>query len=268
MKNLISYEEFLNENEKSIGFDGSELFVGSSVISFEGNRGVITNKGTDGTVTIELGDGSHQIKESSELIEDEFLNEDLTWWEVTKGILAADAIKAGISLAGGGLLIAGYVFSSWRKSIAKKIETIRKDTKYDWLKTEAAKIADKFNADPKLHGMLADLSKYPYKDTSFIKGKRDKEKANANNKERSRIMREISKYVKSQLTDEEKSYFTEVNKILRDKPLSDNEGNKLEEDVRMIGTGTNTPKTTDSTPMTPGTHNTEDPSSGGSTFFR
>ena len=118
--------------------------------------------------------------------------------------------------------------------------------------------------------MLTKLAQYPYSDTLFIKGKREKDKATQMNKERSQIMRDISKYVKSKLTDDEKQYFTEINKILRDKPLTDESGNKIEEDVVSdgpIGTGTYTSTTSDSNFMVGGGRDTTDPSSGGSTFF-
>lgn len=274
MKNLKSYDEFLFEDAPVYGGDGSQLKVGKSVISFDGYSGIIVSKEiVNGRVQYRDHKGVIRICESHDLIEAEAINEDLTWWEVTKGILAADAIKAGAALAGGGVMIAGYLFANWRKSIANKIEKIRKETQYEWLKSEAAKIADKFNGDSKLSDMLTDLAKYPYVDTTFAKGKRERDKAAANNKERSRIMREISKYVKSQLTDEEKKYFVEVNKILRDKPLTDEKGTKVEEDVvsdpnRTVGTGTYTPVHHDTNPGVGGTWNNGDASSGGDTFFR
>lgn len=248
MRNLKSYEEFLLESSPVFGFDGCQLQVGKSVRSIDGYSGVIVSKEiVNGRVQYRDNKGVIRICESLDLVEFDPINEaDITWWEVTKGILAADAIKAGVSLAGGGILVAGYLFANWRKSITNKIESIKRDEKYQDLKNKAASIADKFNGDPELTAKLSELANYPYTDTLFVKGKREKSKAEATNKERSRIMREISKYVKSQLSDEEKEYFVEINKILRDKPLTDETGNKVEEDVmsdhnRMVGTGTLTP---------------------------
>lgn len=248
MKNLKTYEEFLLESSPVFGFDGCQLQVGKSVKSFDGYSGIIVSKETiNGRIHYRDHKGVIRICESLDLIEFDPINEaDITWWEVTKGILAADAIKAGVSLAGGGIMVAGYLFNNWRKSIANKIDSIKKDQKYKDLKDKAANIADKFNSDMELTAKLSELSNYPYIDTLFIKGKREKSKADSNNKERSRIMREIAKYVKSKLTDDEKQYFVEINKILRDKPLVDEEGKKIEEDVmsdpnRMVGTGTLTP---------------------------
>lgn len=268
MKNLISYEDFLNEQSKSTGYDGSVLTTGSSVITFDGLSGVVISRDRDGKVSFESENGEIHIRESSNLIEFDVMNEDLTWWEVTKGILAADAIKVGLQFAGGGVLLAGVLFLKWRNSIANKIEKIKKDERYAELKSHATKIADKFNNDSDLGRMLNNLAKYPYQDTSFIRGKREKSKADESNNTRKTLMRDIAKYVKSKLSPDEKKFFTEINSILRDRPLINDEGKKLEEEVRMVGTGTYTPTTSDSSPMTPGKHNTEDPSSGDSIFFR
>jgi hypothetical protein len=274
MKNLKTYDDFLFEDSPIFAYDGSQLKVGKSVVSWDGYSGIIVSKeSVNGKVQYRDHKGVVRVCESRELVEIEAINEDITWWEVTKGIRAADAIKAGATLAGGGILVAGYLFANWRKSVANKIEKIRKETKFQWLKNEAAKIADKFNGDPELTSKLAELAKYPYTDTTFLRGKREKAKASENNSNRQKLMREISKYVKSKLTDDEKKYFTEVNAILRDKPLTDESGKKLEEDVvsdpsRTVGTGTYTTTTSDQNPGVKGTWNNGDASSGGSTFFR
>ena len=247
MKNLQSYEEFLFEDSPLFGFDGCQLQVGKSVISRDGFSGIIVSKeNVNGQIQYRDHKGVIRVCESVELVEFDPINEDLTWWEVTKGILAADAIRAGVALAGGGILIAGYMFANWRKSIANKMESIKRDEKYKELKDKAGSIADKFNGDSELTNLLNQLAQYPYTDTLFVKGKREKSKAESTNKERSKLMRDIAKYVKSKLTDEEKQYFAEINKILRDKPLTDEKGEKIEEDVvsdpsRTVGTGTLTP---------------------------
>jgi hypothetical protein len=106
-----------------------------------------------------------------------------------------------------------------------------------------------------------------------LKSGRNKDKATKQNNERNRVMREISKYVKSKLTPEELPFFVEINKILRDQPLTDNTGNTVEEDVvsdpsRTVGTGTYTATTSDSNYMVGGSRDTTDASSGGSTFFQ
>jgi hypothetical protein len=248
MKNLQSYEEFLFEQWPSFTFDGEELKVGKSVRSFDGYSGIIVSKeSVNGKVQYRDHKGVVRVCESYELVDAESLNEaDLTWWEVTKGILAADLIKVGIGFAGGGVLLAGYLFSHWRNKVANQLERVRSDKKYAALKAQANKIAEKFNGDSELTDMLGELEKYPYVDPTYAKGKRGVDAAKKQNNERKRIMREIAKYVKSKLTPEELPFFQEVNAILRSQPLSDNEGKSLEEDVvsdpnRMVGTGTLTP---------------------------
>ena len=97
MKNLQTYDEFLFEESPMYAFDGTPLKVGKSVISFDGYSGIIVSKeSVNGKVQYRDHKGVVRVVESYELIEDEILNEDaLAWWEVAKGILAADAIKVG-----------------------------------------------------------------------------------------------------------------------------------------------------------------------------
>lgn len=275
MRNLKTYDEFLFEDSPAFGYDGTELKVGRSVISFDGYSGIIVSKEVvNGKIQYRDHKGVIRVCESYELIEDEAINEaDLTWWEVAKGILAADAIKVGVAFAGGGLVLGAHLFVKWRESIANKVDKIRRETKYEWLKSEANKIADKFNADEDLKGKLEELAKHPYQDTSFLSGKREKAKADESNKIRKNLMKDIAKYVKSKLTPEEQKFFVEVNAILRDRPLTNDEGKKIEEDVvsdpnRTVGTGTYTSTHSDSNFMVKLPHNNGDASSGGDTFFR
>jgi hypothetical protein len=270
MKNLISYEQFLVESTPTYSFDGCPLNVGDFVTSMDGYSGVIISKEiVNGKIQFRDNKGILHICESNEVLVDDMINEDLQWWEVTKGILAADAIKVGAALAGGGLVLAAHLFANWRSKIASKIQDIKDKAKYAELRDKASKIADKFNSDTELNSMLADLQKYPYQDTTFGVNGRKLEKAKANNKERNRLMREISKHVKSKLSPEETAYFTEINKILRDKPLTTNAGQKVEEDVttdpnRMVGTGTYSPVSSDPNPNVTGYSNSTDSASGGS----
>jgi hypothetical protein len=248
MKNLKSYDDFLFEEWPSFTFDGEELKVGKSVISFDGYSGIIVSKETvNGRVQYRDHKGIVRVCESHELFSDEPIFEaDMTWVEVAKGIIAADIIKVGPSFAGGGVLLAGTLFSNWRTSIANKMKDNGPDKKFAGLKSIANSIATKFNGDEELTNMMLDLEKHPHQDSAYLKGKREKTKAIATNEERRRIMREIAKYVKSKLTPEELPFFTEVNAMLKDKPLTDETGAKIEEDVvsdpnRMVGTGTLTP---------------------------
>ena len=57
----------------------------------------------------------------------------------------------------------------------------------------------------------------------------------------------------------------EINKVLRDKPLTDDQGKKLEEEATMVGTGTLTPTVgADQNVNTPGYANSKDSASNGS----
>lgn len=242
MKNLLTYEEFLNEDTPNVAFDGCELRVGSYVVSPDGYSGmIISREVVNGVVSFRDNKGTIHICEASELVLDEPINEDLQWWEVTKGILAADAIKVGASLAGGGLIIAAHLFTRWREGIANKLQKLRADKAYSDLRAKADKIASKFNADSELTKMMSELQNYPYQDPTFAKGSRAKTKAIETNKMRNKVMRDIAKYVKSKLDPEEMEYFVEVNKILRDKPLVDAQGNKVEEDLQQLADGTMDP---------------------------
>jgi hypothetical protein len=265
MKNLQTYDEFLNESTPTYSFDGCSLKVGDFVTNLDGFSGmIISREVSNGRVTLRDNKGVIHICESSEVVMDEAINEDLQWWEVTKGILAADAIKAGAALAGGGLIIAGYLFSNWRNSIVAKLSKIRADKAYAKMREQAETIAAKFNSDATLNSMLADLQKYPYIDGTMKRGK-SWDKIKANNNMRSKVMRDIAKYVKANLTPEESQFFMEINKVLRDKPLTDDQGKKLEEEATMVGTGTLTTTVgADQNVNTPGYANSKDSASNGS----
>jgi hypothetical protein len=270
MKNLPTYEQYLVESTPTYTFDGCSLKVGDYVTSLDGFSGMIISREiSNGKVQFRDNKGVIHICESKDLIFGDAINEDLQWWEVTKGILAADAIKVGAALAGGGLLLAAHLFVNWRQKVASKLQDIKNKEKYAQLRDKASKIADKFNTDSELNSMLADLQKYPYQDITFGVNGKKLEKAKAINKERNRLMRDIAKHVKTKLSPDEVEYFTEINKILRDKPLVSDDGKKLEEDVttdpnRTVGTGTYTPSHSDSNPTVSGYSNTTDSASGGS----
>lgn len=270
MKNLVTYDQFIIESTPTYSFDGCQLKVGDFVTSIDGYSGMIISKEiVNGKIQFRDSSGVIHICESLDVLSSDMINEDLQWWEITKGILAVDAIKVGASLAGGGLVLAAHLFSKWRSKIADRVKEIKDKEKYKELRLIADRIADKFNSDPALNALLADLQKYPYQDITFIVSKKRLETAKSVNKERSNLIREISKYIKSNLTEDEMEYFVEINKILRDKPLISDEGKKLEEDAitdpnRTVGTGTYTPTHHDSNPTVPGYSNTIDPASNGS----
>jgi len=188
-----------------------------------------------------------------------------------------------MAIAGGGLAIAAVIFSQWFAGISQKMIAARKDAK---LKASAGAIATKFNDDPELNGFMTKLQQFPYM-KPLMAGKRETVKVAANNKERSKILREMAKYVKSKLNQEEMEFFIEVNKMLKTKPLETNDGQKVEEDLqqmadavldpsnsnaessinkdpnRTVGTGTYTSTASDLNVKTKGIYKTNDPASGG-----
>lgn len=282
MKHLPTFEQFTFD--APIAFDGSGLEVGQRIIARDGYSGIIISKeNSNGTVVYRDHLGVHHIVESFDVVIDEAINEDLQWWEVTKGILAADAIKAGMAIAGGGLAVAALMFSNWFGEISSKMAASRKDAK---MKATAEAIASKFNEDQELNGLMKKLQQFPYA-RPLMAGKRETARVAASNKERSKILREIATYVKSKLTPEETQFFVEVNKILKNKPLTNNDGEKVEEDLqqmadavanpetsndetalnkdpnRTVGTGTYTPTSSDPNPTVKGIFKTTDPIGGG-----
>jgi hypothetical protein len=286
MKYVPTFEQFVFTTDVPVAFDGSNLKVGGRVISADGYSGIIVSKeNTDGKIVFRDHLGVHHLVESHELINDEPINEaEMQWWEITKGILAADAIVAGMAIAGGGLAVAAVMFSEWFHKISDKVQSMRKDAA---IKAKAQSIAVKFNEDQELNGMMKKLQQYPYM-KPLLGGKSVRNAAEKNNKERSKLLREISAYVKSKLTPEEIEFFVEINKVLRNKPLTNNDGEKVEEDLqqmadavldpsnsnaetslnkdpnRTVGTGTYTPvRNADQNIMTKGLFKTADPASGG-----
>ena len=282
MNHLPTYSDFILG--PPIAFDGKNLKVGQSIVAADGFSGIIVSREmVNGQVMFRDHLGVHHLVEAHDVVIDEAINEDLQWWEVTKGILAADAIKTGLAIAGGGILVAGLIFSHWFTSISQKMTGARKDAK---LKASAEAIAAKFNDDPELNGFMKKLQQFPYM-KPLMAGKRETAKIAANNKERSKILREMAKYIKSKLTPEETEFFVEVNKMLKTKPLTTNDGQKVEEDLqqmadavldpsssnaessinkdpnRTVGTGTYTTTASDKNVMTKGLFKTADPASGG-----
>jgi hypothetical protein len=269
MKNLISYEEFLNESIPTYSFDGNQLKVGSSIQTLDGFSGIIVSKeNTNGKISFRDSKGIIHICESKEIIIDD-LNEGMKWWEITKGILAADVLKTGVNFSGGGLSLASHLFPQWRMGIIDKIQKLRSDKNYQSIKDLAFSLSDKINNDPKLHDMINKLVNHPHTSSLFQMSTKDKARAEKNNKERKSIMMDIAKHVDSILTSEEKSFFKDINNILKPKPLTDEDGKKIEEDLmsdpnRTVGTGTYTSTHSDPNVLTQGYSNTTDSGSNGS----
>jgi hypothetical protein len=203
------------------------------------------------------------IQESSRVV-----CESLQWWQIAKGILAIDSIKVGNTFVGGGLNLASHLFTNWRKSINSKLESLKKDSNYPKYRELSNSISAKLNIDQKLNSLLGDLQKYPYTDPTFVMSSRSKKKIEQSNAERRKIMKSIANEVKDILTKEESDFFMEINNILKNYPLGDDGGKKLEEDIndpnRIVGTGTYTSTHSDPNVLTGGSHNSTDSASNGS----
>lgn len=269
MKNLKTYDQFILEAHPVYSFDGEELKVGSSVQSSDGFSGVVVSKETtNGKVKFRDSKGIIHICESRNVIVDN-LNEGMKWWEITKGILASDALKTGVNFIGGGVSLASHLFPQWRTGIADKLEKMRASKEYQKMKDVAFPLMDKINNNPELSKMINQLAKHPHISSMMFMSSRDKAKAEKNNAERKSLMMDIAKHVDSLLTPEEKNFFNDINNMLKTKPLTDEEGKKIEEDAttdpnRTVGTGTYTSTHSDPNFAVKGYHEVTDPSSAGS----
>ncbi len=211
MKNLITYEEYLNESIPTYSFDGNLLKVGSSVMSFDGFSGIVVSKEiTNGKVSFRDSKGIIHICESHEIFD---LNEGMKWWEMTKGILASDVIKAGAKFVGGGLPISSYFPKNWRDKINNKIEKIKGNPDYQKIKNLSHIVSDKLNNDEKLQSMKNQLSELNI-DRPIFQSKRMNSKYEKINNQRKNLISEITKHVDSILTEEEKEYFLKINSLL------------------------------------------------------
>jgi hypothetical protein len=82
-------------------------------------------------------------------------------------------------------------------------------------------------------------------------------------------MKSIANEVKGLLTKEESDFFVDLNDLLKNYPLGDDAGKKVEEDLmndpnRTVGTGTYTSTHSDPNVLTGGYHNSTDSASNGS----
>lgn len=220
MKNLQTYEQFLVESTPNFTYDGCQLKVGDYVTSLDGFSGMIISKETsNGKVVFRDNKGVMHICESQYLVlHDESVNEGLQWWEVTKGVLASDMIKAE-GFAGGGVQMGGSLFSSWRKGISSKMNEFKKSDKFMEYKKIAEKLADKFNSDDALKAKIEELKKYPSSPSIMPLGKKRSSDIQKGLTERSKLMREIAKYVREKLDQDEVNYIQEINKVLKGNPL-------------------------------------------------
>jgi hypothetical protein len=265
MKNLKTYEEFLNESIPSYSFDGNQIEVGSSVQSLDGFSGIIISKEiSNGKVSFRDNKGIIHICESKDLIIDD-LNEGLKWWDIAKGIVASDAIKTGPNFKNGSIL-STLISLAWRDKITNKIESIRNKPGYDEMKDVAFTLADKLSNDPRMYGLVNKLASHPRITTIFTPSQKEKIKAAKVNLERQQIIKDISSYINDSLTPEEKKFFDDINNLIK---IKNPESEEIEEDVttdpnRTVGTGTYTTTHSDPNVLTKGYSNTTDSGSNGS----
>jgi hypothetical protein len=288
MRNLRTYEQFLVEATPNYTFDGCQLKVGDYVTSLDGYSGMIISKETsNGKVVFRDNKGVMHVCESQYMVLHDEMNEGLQWWEVTKGVLASDMIKAG-DISGGGVRMGGSVFSNWRKGISSKMNEFKKSERFLEYKKVAEKLADKLNSDSDLKSKLDELSKYPSSSSMMPLGKRQSKNLSKGLTERSKLMREIAKYVRGKLDEDEVSYIQEINKILKGSPLVSEETGDVQNPLaqtaeitrdpqtvnakntslntdpkRTLGTGTYTSTWHDVRPDVKGAWNSTDSASGG-----
>lgn len=219
MKNLQTYEQFLVEATPNYTFDGCQLKVGDYVTSLDGFSGMIVSKETsNGKVVFRDNKGVMHVCESQYMVLHDEVTEGLHWWEVTKGVLASDMIKTE-GIAGGGIYMGGSIFNDWRKGISSKMNEFKKSEKFLEYKKIAEKLADKLNSDSDLKSKLDELSKYPSSPALMPIGKKQSKEITKGLSEKSKLMREISKYVREKLDADEISYIQEINKVLKGSPL-------------------------------------------------
>ena len=288
MKNLRSYEQFLIESTPNYAYDGNQLKLGDYVTSLDGYSGMIVSKEvSNGKIVFRDNKGVMHVCESEFLVIHEYVNEALQWWEVTKGVLASDMIKAK-GIPGGGISLGGSVYETWRKGISLKITELKTSAKYDEYRKMADRLADKLNADDEIKSKITELSKYPSMISIMPVGKRKNEAIRRSLIERSRLIKEISKHIESKLESDEIDYIREINKILKDAPLLAEESGDVQNPLtqtaeitrdpqnvnakntslntdpkRTLGTGTYTSTWHDVRPDVKGSWNSTDSASGG-----
>jgi hypothetical protein len=288
MKNLQTYEQFLVESTPNYTYDGQQLKVGDYVTSLDGFSGMIISKETsNGKIVFRDNKGVMHICESRYLLSHEEISEGLQWWEVTKGVLASDMLKAE-GIAGGGIQLGGSLFNSWRNGISSKITEFKKSEKFGEYRKIAEKLAEKFNSDDTLKAKIEELKKYPSSPSIMPLGKRKSQTIERDLTERNKLMREIAKYVREKLDETEVNYIQEINKVLKGVPLVSEESGDVQNPLaqtaditrdpqqvngdhtsinndpnRTVGTGTYTSTWHDVRPDVKGTRDTTDSGSAG-----
>jgi hypothetical protein len=157
--------------------------------------------------------------------------------ELSEDFMSALAIGTGAAVGlTGGLIGTLALISGVRKSIvaraAKKAADAKAEEEAAYRKAVADKqkkyndeiqsIANKFDDDKELASMFKTVPAY-------MRG--SSVKASKNNKERTKQLTKIAKYVKSKLDSRELKAFTDISKAIRDKHSSVSEAAKVEDEV-------------------------------------
>lgn len=142
--------------------------------------------------------------------ENKNINESIEWWEITKGILAYDAIVLAIGVSGT-ILFTGGVLASMLVNKAKDWIKQRKDDKDNAkLQIKIKDIADKLEGDPEIKRIAQELTKVPFKNYPTTQAGKDKQKT------RKKLLSDMAALVKSKLSDEETVFLKDINKFIRD----------------------------------------------------
>lgn len=143
----------------------------------------------------------------------EEIQKELNEQEVQESLALAGTIALGVAgglvglwaLIKGGAVV-GHILGASAEAIGDKMKQRAKQAITDRNKAIVSQIIKKFEGDTKLVGMYKALPAYS---TSIT------QKANTTNKERTKQLKAIAEYIKTQLTPEEMKYFNDISATLR-----------------------------------------------------
>ena len=141
-----------------------------------------------------------------------FLNEQEEMLNEDTSLIADIAVGVATGLVGlwavvKGTNVVGRLLGSAAEVLADKIEAKAKEASRKQRKEFVGEIIKKFEGDKELERMYKELPEYaPYASTKLMIN---------NNKERTNQLRKIGNYIKSKLTPEELTYFTDISSMLR-----------------------------------------------------
>lgn len=175
------------------------------------------------------------IKSFEEFINEDYnqhesVDESMEWWEITKGLLAYDAIYAAIGVGAVGLFVASIYL---KKAVAPVIDWFKakKDAKEkSEIQAKVEEIGNKIKNDPDIIRLAQELQDYPFKDLSF---KKHSLKDEEGQKMRKKLLSQLSDAVKRKLTKDELVFLKEINKFIRDSAAEEVVG--VTESIRVQG---------------------------------